>query len=80
MPQGDAFEGTAGFGEEHFFPAPALVEEAAGVGEVELDGLYGSLAHGDDAFLVALAEDADGADAEVGVLELEFADFAGAES
>ena len=88
LPEGDAGEGSAGAREEDAVGAGARVLAAAGGLEedgtegldVGLDSGDGDGVERDEAFFAALAQDADDAEVEVEVGELEVGEFAGTEA
>lgn len=86
LPEDDAGDGAAGAGDEEAigvgFGAGGFdgQEEGAEFFYVFFEGGDGGGADGDDAFLVAFAQDADDAQVEVEVVEGEFGEFRGAQA
>lgn len=78
-PKGDPFQRFAGSGQEKDFGTMAIEFGAAG-GQVVLNRFDGGPSERDDAFLHSLAQNPDTFDFEIGVAELEVAEFAGAEA
>lgn len=69
LPHGDRREGGAALGQEEVGGRAGRDQLGAAGGEVTVDGVDGFAADGDDAFLVALADDVDEAGLEMELLQ-----------